>query len=227
MREHVEAVGVDAAPARWRRRRVRLSAGHLLVVLAAIVAFVANLAVLRGQDERVEVLVAARDLPAGATLQPGDLRPESVPAEAARLGAFLAADRPAAIEGMVVTRPLPAGVPVADRDLRSAAAPSRMRSMSIPVDRERAVGGDIAVGDRVDVIHVDDGAPGFVLSGAEVVGVSSGNDSALGSASAYWVVVAVDAEGALRLAAALAGGGVDLVRSTGAPPAPVEEASDS
>jgi hypothetical protein len=54
-----------SAPARPRRPRARrLPAGHLLIALAALVAVVANYAVLRAQDQTVRVAVMAADVAA-------------------------------------------------------------------------------------------------------------------------------------------------------------------
>ncbi len=93
--------------------------------------------------------------------------------------------------------------------------------MSIPVPREKAVGGGLRVGDRVDVIDVVDGEAAFVMADAQVVSVSSAATSGgitSGAAGDFFVVVEVDARQALAVAEALADGKVDVVRSTGAEP---------
>ena len=91
-----------------------------------------------------------------------------------------------------------------------------LRSMSFPVPIERAAGGSLVAGDRVDVISVIDGQAGFVASDLEVTGVAETATGGISMVGTYHVVVAVTAEQALALAAALDSGSVEVVRSTGA-----------
>ncbi|MFO7548907.1 MAG: RcpC/CpaB family pilus assembly protein [Acidimicrobiia bacterium] len=222
MVKSLEAVDTAAAPAGWeRQRRARVSGGHLLMAAAGILALVANLAVLRGRDERVPILVAAGDIPVGSVLGAADFRAEEIAADPGVLAALLPASAAQETEGMITTRPIGAGSPLSPRDLRPAAASSERRAMAIPVEPERAVGGAIAIGDRVDIVGVRDGVAGFVLTGAEVIDVSARDTAALGPVTGFYIVVAVDADEALRLALALAEGRIDVVRSTGAPPVAV------
>ena len=44
-------------------------------------------------------------------------------------------------------------------DVRLPAAPQRLRAMSIPIDSEHAVGGDLVAGDRIDLISVVEAKP--------------------------------------------------------------------
>ncbi|HZJ47697.1 MAG TPA: RcpC/CpaB family pilus assembly protein, partial [Acidimicrobiia bacterium] len=118
--------------------------------------------------------------------------------------------------GMVVTRSIPSGTLLFERDLFMPSA--TVRAMSIPVDPEHAVGGTLRAGDRVDVLQSADGAARYVLVGAEVLTVSDGSSGALGGSGRYAITVALDAESALEIAAALSEGTLDLVRSTGAAP---------
>src|SRR5687768_7268285 len=63
-------------PGRVRRRNplTRVSAAHLLMLLAGVLAFATNLVVLRDHDQTRPVIVAAVDLPAGRLLDSTDLR---------------------------------------------------------------------------------------------------------------------------------------------------------
>lgn len=70
----------------------------------------------------------------------------------------------------------------------------------------------------MDVLQSADGAARYVLVGAEVLTVSDGSSGALGGSGRYAITVALDAESALEIAAALSEGTLDLVRSTGAAP---------
>ena len=91
--------------------------------------------------------------------------------------------------------------------------------MSVPVDPEHAVGGALRVGDRVDVIEVQEDRATYVAIGLEVIGINeSGSGGALDGLGSYSVTVAVDDATALRLAAAIRADRFELVRSTGAEP---------
>ena len=96
--------------------------------------------------------------------------------------------------------------------------------MSIPVPVERADGGGIGAGDRVDVLAGDgNGGASYVAQGLMVVAVSPTRTSGVlaGASSDFWVTVAVDRATALRLTAALGASGaapgtsLEVVRSTG------------
>ncbi|HEX6287385.1 MAG TPA: hypothetical protein VFZ80_07855, partial [Acidimicrobiia bacterium] len=93
---------------------------------------------------------------------------------------------------------------------------SGLRTMSMPIDREHAAGGSLVAGDRVDVISVVDGVPGFVATNLEVTGVAEEASGGIGAVSAYHVVLSVSAEQALALAAAIDSGSLEIIRSTGA-----------
>ncbi|MGH8874645.1 MAG: SAF domain-containing protein, partial [Acidimicrobiia bacterium] len=208
----------NAAPEPIRLRGIlsRVSAGHVLIVLAGLLAVLLNLAVLRSQDDARLVAVAAVDIPVGSTVAAGQLRlaeVDAAPDVLARLVSDLGS-----LEGQIAVRPIAAGALVARDDLRPAAAPLGLRAMSVPVPVEHAAGGELRAGDRVDVIQVVDGVPGYVVAGAEVLSVPDRQAGPLASTGGYFVVVAVDADTALALAAALDQGSIEVVRSTGAAP---------
>lgn len=93
--------------------------------------------------------------------------------------------------------------------------------MGIPVPPERAAGGAFRPGDRVDVIDVTGTDATYVVVNAEVLEQPSRTEGGIGSAQAdFFLVVAVDGAEALRLAAALGDGKIDVTRSTGAAPLP-------
>lgn len=209
-----------AAPLRHRSRVLRVSRVAALTWLAAALAFVLSASVLRDRAEHVEVLVAARDIPAGTELTTAMVRSIELDADSPLAEEFLLRGR--LERGMVVDGVVTAGSPIRTSDLARASAGERLRSMSIQVDRAHAVGGDIATGDQVDVIDVVDGAPTYVVAGVQVIDVATeGTSRGLsggGGPNGYFVVVQVDARQALALAGAMEDGGVQVVRSTGAEP---------
>jgi Flp pilus assembly protein CpaB len=189
----------------------------LLMVLAAVLAFATNLMVLRSHDQTRAVVVTSSDLVAGRPVERSDFRSVEVDVDDdlfTRLVPWTDVD---GLAGLVAARAIPSGDLVRPTDLRPAAAARGLRAMSIPIEPEHAVGGDLLAGDRVDLILVDDEGTAFVLVDAEVLSVSSGDRGAL-SVGAFYVVVGVEADLALDVAAAIQDGRIELVRSTGAEP---------
>lgn len=214
------ATNVGFSPRRRRSPIGRVSRAAALTWLAGTLAFVLSASVLRDRAERVEVLVAARDIPAGTELGPGLVRPVELDADSHLASTLLL--RGGLEPGMVVRGAVPQGSPIRASDLIRAADGDRLRSMSIEVDRAQAVGGEIEVGDLIDVIDVVDGTPTYVVAGVQVTNVASQPSSRGLSGSVasrgFFVVVRVDARQALALAGAMKDGGVQVIRSTGAEP---------
>jgi Flp pilus assembly protein CpaB len=210
----VNPLAVEPLPKRPLLRR--LSLGHVLMVLAGLLAFLLVLAVLREQGEIVRVAVAADQVDAGTALEPSDVRYADLSdVDDALLSAFLTPDDVdrAIRDGLVATRTVPAGVPLTSTDFRREAATADLRAMSIPISTQHAVNGAIVPGDRIDIIVVRRGLAGYVATGVEVIAV--GNQSGTGR-SEFALTVAVDADTSLRLAAAINEGSIEIVRATGA-----------
>ncbi|MCP3998219.1 MAG: hypothetical protein GY722_24625 [bacterium] len=194
--------------------RIRL--GHVVMVLAALFALVFNLAVLRGNEATMEVLIAATDIRAGITLTPGHFATTEIPVDDLLSARFVSAsDREVAV-GQLATRSVAKGEPILGSDLLSIDNRGGLRAMSIPIDQARAVSGELSIGDSVDIVLVSDGVATYIATAIEVLSVPSADTNALGARSGYSPTVAVDATQALRIAAALDVGEVHIVRSTGA-----------
>lgn len=196
-----------------------MSAPLFVAALAGILAILAFL-VASGGHEGVPVAVAGRDLAAGEVVAPGDFRFVDATLPAGTLKAML---RPADVNrigGQVTTHAIAVGQPVGHPDVAPAAAPDQKRAMSIPIEQAHAVAGGLRRGDVVDIIDSSAGESRYVVTNARVldVGSESGGGKGLSAGSSkYSVTVAVDDREALRLAAAVTAGKVDVVRATGAP----------
>jgi Flp pilus assembly protein CpaB len=95
------------------------------------------------------------------------------------------------------------------------------RVMSIPVESWQAAGGEIQVGDQVDVIDTGKTGPRYVLTAAPVVGRAQNAGGGLAGASSQrnlYITVEVTETQALVLAEVIEGAKFVLVRSTGAAP---------
>lgn len=197
----------------------RLSAGHVLMLVAGVIGAAATFAVLRAADDTVAVVVARHDLRTGERIAESDLATGRVAADAALLGHFVRVDDRRELVGQVVIAPTRAGAPMLRQDVRTSAAPDGGRAVSFAVPVERAVGGVLDAGDRIDVLAVDrDGNVGYALVDAEVLDRAQADTGApiRGGTGDLTLTVAVDAAGARRLAAAIHAGDITVVRSTGA-----------
>jgi Flp pilus assembly protein CpaB len=198
--------------------RSRFSLGHVITLLAGLLAMLLVFSVLRERDATSRVAVAGAEIRAGTTVGRASFRLVDVHVPAEIRGRLFDGTSLARLRGWVATRTILPGELVSRGDLRPPAAPSALRAMSIPVEAAHAVGGSLAAGDRVDVVQVDeDGQARYVVSGAQVLAVNRPESGVIGAASgSSSITVAVDARQALRLATAIRGQRFEVVRSTGA-----------
>lgn len=206
----------QAVPSR-RPLRSRLSSGHLVMLLAGLVAMLLNYHVLRGSEEGTPVAVLLHDVTAGEPVPAGALRFVEVTAGEDVLAGLVTRERLPADTDVVAGVDLGAGDVLRLADLQPVAAPGGQRAMSIPIQPEHAVAGRLQRGDRVDVIEVRGGTAAFLLVDAPVIEVSSPELRAgIAGGRAFSITVAVDDEQALRLALAIREGQLEVVRATGA-----------
>ncbi len=206
--------GETRVPAPPRRRRHRIPASLGVAVVAGLMAMLLTLAASR-QDDVVQVVVAAQSIRAGERIEAGDLRYADISASDSVLSSLVRRSDARSLIGQVVTQPIASGTMVSASDVAPEAGPGQQRAMSFALDVDRAVGGAIRAGDRIDVI--DGSVPSYVLTGAEVLAVAQPSSGALTTRHSYVITVAVDADSALRLAAAIQAGKLEVVRATGAP----------
>ncbi|MXX65211.1 MAG: Flp pilus assembly protein CpaB [Acidimicrobiia bacterium] len=192
----------------------RLSFGHAVMIIAGLLAFLLNVLVLREEVELVEVLVAAHNLSAGSRMESGDITYRSVDSDGAFTDRALTLGRETTLIGQVIVRDIPAGAPLMASDLRPVATPDEQRAMSIAISPDRAVGAALDIGDRVDVLLVENQASRFIVTGIEILAVGSRDQNRSG----WGLTVEVSPVQAMLIAAALESGTVHLLRSTGLPP---------
>lgn len=212
--ERVERLPVTRRP--WWSR---VSAAQIFMIVAGILAFIANLAILRAREDVTLVAIAATDINAGvAIVESVHVGYVELNGTDEALAPLVTSDEIGALEGHILTSPVRAGDTFIESDLVASVNPIDQRAIALAVGRDHAVGGDINVGDRVDVIWVDDGLARYVVTGVEVIDTT--NDQRTGGAfsgsQAFSITVAVDDVQALELAQALNSGQIEVVRSTGA-----------
>ncbi|MGH8926259.1 MAG: SAF domain-containing protein [bacterium] len=208
----------DLPRPRRRNPLTRLTASHLLMLLAAVLAFATNLMVLRGQEETRQAVIATGRIEAGRIIVATDLTVAEVDVEDGLFATLLPGQQTQALVGMVAAQTIEAGQLLGANDLRPAAAPSAQRAISIPIEIEHAVGGGLVAGDRIDLIAVSETGPEYILFSAEVLEVPSTARGSLAGATGYFVVVAVDDQQALAVAAAIRSDDIEIARSTGSSP---------
>jgi Flp pilus assembly protein CpaB len=211
----------QVGPRRTSRGLVsRFSTGHVVMVVAGLLGAILTLSVLRSADDARPVLVAARDVVPGTMIDAGTLRTARVDASDQVLASLYAPEDLDDLEGRVATAPIAAGGLVTRDVVQRAEAGAAVRSMSFPIAAAHAMGGVLDTGDHVDILAVErDGADaGYVMTDVEVLAVDNGHGGPLGTPENITVTIAVDSDGAVRLASALERGTVTLVRSTGAAP---------
>lgn len=212
---------IEPLPTSKRPWWSRASAAQIFMIVAGILAFIANLAILRAREEVVLVAVAARDINAGVTID------ETVHVDYVELNGsddvlapLVLASEIAALDGFILSSPMRVGEMFTQSELVASVNRIDQRAIALAVGRDHAVNGDIDVGDRVDVIWVDADVARYVVTGVEVIDTSNGDRSggAFAGSQTFSLTVSVDDVQALKLAEALNSGQIEVVRSTGANP---------
>ncbi len=216
---------LEPQPRPRRKLSSRFGLLHLVALASGLLAFLLILSWMRAQQDLVEVAVAAEEIPSGNVIDPARFDFIEIPADATFGNRTVSREEAAAIAGSVATRRIAAGEPILDSDLRRVDTPEGLRAMSLPVDIGQAVGGVLAVGDRVDIIGFDDSGPRYVATDVAVVDVPGERSSAFGAGARFAITVAVDDVQALALAEALAFADLHVLRSTGAPQVTLERMS--
>lgn len=209
---------IMAEPAPRRRFIGRLSLGHLVMILAGLMAFLLVLAVLRDNSVTNFIAKAAVDISAGTTIDADDIELVEVSGDALA-GAVLTADEVNEIitQGQVTTRALSVGTLLQPSDFGAAGFQTEIRSMSIPISPSRAVAGSLKTGDLVDVIASNDGGSWYVTTSAEVLSVADATTGGFAT-NDYTITIVVNPSISLRLACAMENYSIDVARSTGATP---------
>ncbi len=213
------------ASSRSPKSSPNLSGGWVVMLLSGLIAAVLFLFATQQSGNKVAVVVLAKNVSAGQTLDAtyfGRAEISAGDASLARLIKFSEKDK---FVNQVASGPLEAGDLLSKSFLRNAAAANSKRSMSIAVDRERANNGNLRAGDRIDIIDPEN-PDGYVAKNIEIITVSeSGGSSGLAGASQFVVVVGVDEDQALKVSQAIQNEKFDIIRTTGASSTPAATGS--
>lgn len=223
-RVHDDAPVRALEPRELPRRRLtsRIGLLHVVAMASGVIAFALILSWMRAQEQVVEVAVATETIRSGNLVSRHLIEFVEVPAGGDLTAALLSPDEVTRLDGAVATRQITAGEPVLDSDLRGVEVPAGLRAMSLPVDPARAAGGELTVGDRVDVIGFAGPVARYVATDLEVIDVPGTQAGTFGASATFAVTVAVDDIQALAVATALHADDLHLLRSTGSPGVTVE-----
>lgn len=203
------ATGQDRIPPSLRERRPVLAALAVLLIVGG--AATAGLLALRA-DDRVPVLVAARDIAAGEPLTEDALTTVPVAAESTLL---VPADRADLLAGQFARLPISAGQLI---DTTMLTASSMLTPGHVAVGAALSAGrmpaSGLQPGDVVQLVNVDDPAgevlvPDAVISSSRAVGA----DSTGGTSGAVVTVIVAEVDGA-RVATVAAAGDLAIVLVT-------------
>lgn len=203
----VAVAGRAGRPA-WINRRTVF--GVLLVALSVA----GGHAILESGKATTPMWVAARDLAGGSTVSAYAVRVEHVHLPPSLASSYAAADHP--IEGQVVTRPVSEGE-LLSFDWLAVRAPGEGRALTVPVDPEHAVGGDLHPGDLVDIFATfDAGDPSArtvtLAREVQVVDLVTAGGLVMGDKAVVGITVSVSPEDAQRIALAARTGELDVAR---------------
>lgn len=210
------------SPARSAVRRAVLRRRRLLSALCVAAAVLAGMrAVSPAPPPTESVLTAARDLPSGTVLDPGDLITRQLPEGSAPDGLATGDE----VIGRTVAAPLRRGEPVTDFRL---VGPSLLDGypglVAVPVRiPDAGAAALLEVGDRVDLLATDPSGsdPALVVApGAQVVALPAEDQgtSGFGGVSGRLVVVATSQGVSEELAAQAVRGFLSLALSRGPGP---------
>jgi len=189
------------------------------MVVAGLLGLLLSLSVLRRADTTVPVVTVTRDVVPGTRLRPEMFGTTRIHADQRLLTNLVTPDRLEALRGSIVLASFRAGDLLQRSGVGSASTRRAARAVSFPVDSSLAVGGEVAPGDRLDLLASahDGSGSGYVLVAVDVLAVhATGSGPLRGGDGPLSITVAVDAAGAQRVAAGLHSADLLVVRSTGA-----------
>lgn len=202
-----------------RKAGSRFTSGHLLMVVAAMLAFLLSLIVLRAGNSQIVVYVAKEDIIEGQQLSVSQFEAKLVPSSDLN-SQYVSKEELTERSKYYASRAIRRGEPLLDAARSPEAEKSGARLQSLPIDKALAVNGVLSRGDRVDVIQtLEEGGCAFrALTNLEVVSAPSpGGGGALGGGSGNFVVtVAITSPSEdLTLAGVIASGSFQVVKTTG------------
>lgn len=207
------------APTVQKRTGPNISSSWIIMVFSGLLAMILFLFVTNKGTEKTEVVVAANDIQTGQVVKASDFKTVNVTLDSPQLNRLILAADSKQYIGSTAAGPIGSGDFISKSQLRAAATTSGLNAMSIPVDPTHAAGGDIARGDRVDILDESTGT--YAARNIEIIDVKTGSGGgALSTAQSFHITVAVSADQAVSIGTAIKNQKIDVIRSTGGTTAP-------
>ena len=203
------------APTAKKKRRI--STGHIVMIVAGLLGAALTLLALQAADAKATVVVASDNLSAGTRLDANAVTTKRVRIDDALRATVLTPDNAATYSGAILLIPVKSGEPIPKSALAKSATLDGRRALSMPIAPERAVGGRIHNGDRVDV-YTTGSKGGLVTTNVEVLDVIHTDNGPLAAKNSLTVVLAVTNAQATKIAPIVGSDDVVLVQATGATP---------
>jgi len=222
----------QGAPRVRARAPRRLSSGAILPLVFATIAAGCGYEALKDRSAMTGILVTSVAVPTGAPVNATDTRLVDIHASDQVMRDALVG--PTQLRrGLVAAVALRAGELLTTAELAFPASGPPLGEMSVAVPAEQAVGGRIGPGDSVDIAaSASNGGAYYVAQDLRVVSVAPAAPAGGvlgGDGGAYYVVVSVNKQEALRLTGALGAPGsgdsqgIEVVLSNGEAPSPQTE----
>ena len=212
------SAGREAQSARAPKiHRSRLSAGHVVMIVAGVLGMTLTVVALRAESGGTEVAVATHEIRAGEVIERGDFRVDRIRAGRELLGTIVGGNAARTLPGEIAVATIDEHAVIPRGAVRPRAAGAGLRAMSIPLDPSLAVGGRLAAGDLVDVLFTSRDSVAIIVNDGKVLAVDERGRAGIGeSTSPFTLTIAVDAQQSLLVAAAIADGKISIARTTGA-----------
>lgn len=217
---------ISVSPSRALRRPFRLDVRALVGILLMLVAIGGSIAVWTTEQDTREVLVLARDLPAGATLQQSDLNVTRARLDDPIYDAAYSRSQMNSLVGRQLAEPAHANQLLVRKQISSQPRLGEGQMvLAIPVRTDAAAGGRIRANDNVAIIatpnNSNGGASRVVLPRVTVYEVgrdqpssfsssSSSSSAASSTGSVSWLTLIVSQDQAVQLAQARWGSDLDV-----------------
>lgn len=210
-----DGLNSGAATTRTRPGKQSLSGAWIVMLLSGLIAAVVFLYVTNSANQRYTVLVANKDIPAGTVVNSTFFTETEITVNDSTLGQLVQMRENESLNGKVAVAFVGRGDLVPKSSFRSPASNDRTRhAMTIPVEKVRAVNGDLHPGDRISII--DGGNTDKpVAENVEILTVNSSTGGGIATTANFSVTVLVDNAQELSIAKAIVNNKLVLTRTTG------------
>lgn len=198
----------------------KISTAHFLMAVFGLLGFGLTLSLLQQSEATTTIVVATEDLNTGARLAEDAIGVREVPLDGPLAGVALTPDD--VTSDMALVAPVVAGAPILASVIVEESPLDALNSFSVPIEDERALGGEFQSGDRVHLISVVEFGNGlektavstYVAVDVPVLGDRELQSSAFGATlSDYYVAVGLNPDQSLEASSAMMRGRLEVVRA--------------